>query len=219
VYTSPYRYRYHHVRPYHGVFVYGPRPVHHHHYVQEERPVEVPPQQMPERKVDRDNTLAVGIRGGSVFSGYEDAKPFADAGFGVNARYRPEESVGLELAVSTYKQDFSEENDRTITTGQASVELFAWPWTKVSPYAIGGLTVAGREFEDDRLSVATDRVETLSAKDVQWGPHVGLGVEFALGKSVALDLEARYVGFIGQNSDDPRLPGAMQTSAGVVVHF
>lgn len=169
--------------------------------------------------MQREDTLAVGLNAGSVFGGYGDAKPYADLGFGLAARYRPEESVGLELAVSSYKQQFSADSDRTTTTAQASVELFASPWSRVSPYALAGLTVAGRTFADDRAVRDATAVESLSIKDVQWGPHVGLGVEFALGRSVALDLEARGVALIGQDESDPRIPGMLQTTAGLKVHF
>jgi len=194
----------HHTRPVRHV--YGSPP-----------PVDSSPE--PKRGLDRSNTLALGITAGSVIGGYSDAKPYADLGFGLDARYRPDESVGLELSVSKYKQEYSAESDRTTTVGQASVELFASPSSRVSPYALAGLTVAGRSFADDRVAHDVNQVENLTVNDVQWGPHIGLGVEFALGRSVALDLEARGVGFMGQDDADPRLPGVVQTTAGLKVHF
>lgn len=224
--ASPPRYRW--GRPVYRPYSYGPAypppvivhqapPVRHVYSAPPPPPAAAEP--APKRGLEREDTLAVGLNAGSVISGYGDAKPYADLGFGLAARFRPEESVGLELAVSSYKQEFSAESDRTTTTGQASVELFASPWSRVSPYALAGLTVAGRTFADDRAVRDATAVENLTAKDVQWGPHVGLGVEFALGRSVALDLEARGVGFIGQDAADPRIPGMIQTTAGLKVHF
>lgn len=212
------RTHYPHVRPYHGVFVYGPAPVYHQQYVASSGPVTVQEAHLPERKIDRENSLAVGIRGGSFMGGYDTAAGFSDPGLGLNVRYRPDETVGLEVALSHYGME-SDDSMRTNTVGQASVELFAWPWTRVSPYVLAGLTGAGRDFEDDYLDTRTDTVQHLSHSDVQWGPHAGLGIEFALGKSVALDLEARYIGFLTAGGDDPTLPGAVQTTAGVMVHF
>jgi len=215
--------RYSYVRPYHGVFVYGPPPATHNHYhgnpqVQTRNgQVKVAKSDLPERFVDRDNTLAVGLKGGSLWSGYVGANAYADAGLGLNARYRPDEAVGLDLAIQHHDQTWNPGSERSQTMMSGSVELFAYPWTRVSPYAIGGLTYTTRNIEDEIFQF--DGINNIETRQPLVGPHVGLGVEFALGKSVALDLEARYTGYLNRDISDASLPGALTTTAGLMFHF
>ena len=62
-------------------------------------------------------------------------------------------------------------------------------------------------------------MDHVEANDLLWGPHAGVGIEFAFGNNVALDLEARYTGYLNTEADDPTIPGALQTTAGFLVHF
>lgn len=213
---------YSYVRPYHGVFVYGPPPVTHNHYhssgVQTQGgQVKVEKSDLPQRFVDRDNSFAVGLKGGSIWSGYFDAHGYADAGVGLNARYRPAESVGLDLSIQHHDQTWAQSSERSQTMMSGSVELFAYPWTRVSPYVIGGLTYTTRDIEDEIFQ--SDRVNLVSTGQPLVGPHAGLGIEFALGKTVALDLEARYTGYLNRKASDASLPGALTTTAGLMFHF
>ncbi len=201
------------VRPYHGVFVYGPRPVTHVHYGGSN--VSVSQADLPTRKVDRNNTLAVGLRAGSVYGGYAGAAPYADLGFGVNMRYRPDEMLGFELALASYAQN-TPDSHRQQTVGQASVELFAFPWTRVSPYVLTGLTVAGRDFSD---AYYTSSVQQYESQGTLYGLHGGIGLELAIGDRFGIDLEGRYIGYMGQSTRDAALPGSFQTTAGVMYHF
>jgi opacity protein-like surface antigen len=225
VHTPTYRtVQYRHVRPYHGIFVYGPRPTYHQHYYheapREQGQVVVQEKHLPTRKVDRANTLAVGLRTGSYFSGYQGANTYGDFGLGATVRYRPAEAVGLELALQRHDQQYTSDNERSHTMAQASVELFAAPWSRVSPYVLAGVTYTGRNIEDDIFDRGTAEVITVESKAPLYGLHAGAGVEFAIGKSVALDLEARYVGYVnGTGDDDPSMPGAITTTAGFLVHF
>jgi opacity protein-like surface antigen len=105
---------------------------------------------------------------------------------------------------------------RTVRQG---FELFAYPWTRVSPYVTAGLTLAPRSFQDAYYDENLDQVQLNASDSMMFGPNVGLGVELALGKSIALDLEGRYTAFLGTDEQDPTAPGSFQTRAGVVVHF
>jgi len=207
------------VRPYHGVFVYGPRPTHHDHY--QSNPVsnssQVQKAHLPKRRVDRDDTFAVGLRAGSIYGAYEDADGYADVGLGLTARYRPEEFLGLEVALSHHDQTFEEDSERLQTVAQASAMLFATPWNRVSPYVLAGVTTTSRDINDDRL--AGDNVVNLTTAESLWGLHGGAGFEFALGDTVALDLEARYISYANMSSQEPSMPGAFQTTAGILMHF
>jgi opacity protein-like surface antigen len=211
--------RYRTVRPYHGVFVYGPRPTRHDHYhgAPPARGHRVETSDLPTRTIDRDDSFALGLRMGSLISGYDDAAGYADLGFGGTMRFRPDEAVGLELAVSHYNQTFSDASERGQTLTSGSVELFAFPWSRVSPYVIGGVTWASGGFDDEVF--VDGQTEQISMRRSAFGPHAGLGLEFALGQDVALDLEARYVGFLGHDAQDPTLPGGLTTTAGVLFHF
>ena len=210
------------VRPWHGVFVYGPRPSYHRHYVAPRvgaaaAPAPVVQQHLPKRRIDRDDSFALGVRMGSYISGYEGGSVYGDLGLGITARYRPEEAIGLELAVTHFNQTFDGSSERAQTVGQASAMLFAAPWSRISPYALVGLTGNKRSIGDDFMQEG--RVISFDANDFTWGPHVGVGVEVAVGKRFALDLEARYAGFIGFDGQDPSSRGALTTNAGVVWHF
>jgi len=206
--------RYHHVRPYHGVFVYGPRPSAHVHYVGAPGPVRVVQEDLPERAVDRNNSFALGIKGGSLISGSDHAV-YGDPGIGAVARYRPDESVGLQFDLSHHWGNIPETEFRTQTQAAGSLALFAFPWAPVSPYVIGGATWNARNVTHEEFDG-----ESFTSKETgygQWGLHAGLGLELALGKSVAIDLEGRYVGWLSREQGDA--PGALQTTAGLLVHF
>ncbi len=211
--------RIHTVRPYHGVFVYGPRPVHHTHYY--ETPTHqthvVQEKHLPTRHLDRDNSLAVGMRWGSFASGYATGSVYSDPGVGVTVRYRPEESVGLELAVQTYAQSFEGITERIQTQTSGSVELFAYPWKRVSPYALVGMSTMSRDINDTMLD--GQDLTTVTRQDTRFGPHVGLGLELAIGDHVALDLEGRYTGYMGYDPTDLTAPGGVSTHVGVLYHF
>jgi opacity protein-like surface antigen len=211
--TRTYRYR-----PHHGVFVYGPRVEHHHHYRQQPNVTVVKEEHLPTRNVNRKNSWAFGVRSGSYLTAYDGSNPYGDFGLGLTARYRPFEAMGLEAAVMHHSQTWEAETERSQTIGQASVMVFANPWGRISPYALGGLTANMRTINDG-FRVEDGSMNSLQTQDVLWGPHAGVGVEFAFGKNVALDLEARYTGYLNTERDDPSLPGALQTTAGFLVHF
>jgi hypothetical protein len=209
---------YTHVHPYHGVFVYGPRPVTHVQYVHERGPVQVERRDLPKREVNRNDTIAVGLKGGTLISGAPEGGIYGDPGLGLMGRYRPDESVGLELALSHHGMTIDPLNARSQTQVAGSVELFAYPWTRVSPYVIAGVTWNGGSVTDDVWMGDT----YVAATDVssQLGLHGGLGVELAMGKSVALDFEGRYIGWVSDSTPDmPSAPGALQATGGLVVHF
>lgn len=207
-----------HYRPWHGVFVYGPRPVYHSYYDSPQRPVRVQEEHLPERKVDREGSVAVGLRSGSYLTGYEGGSSYGDFGLGLVGRWRPDEAVGLELAVQHHNETFDGDTERAQTLAQGSAMLFANPWGRVQPYVLGGLS-ANRRSLDDAFIGGTGGAEILQTNDTLWGPHAGVGIEFAFGKRAALDLEARYVGWMNAGGVDPSASGALQTNAGFLVHF
>jgi hypothetical protein len=206
---------YRRVHPYHGVFVYGPRPATHVHYHdtgnQNVRRVD-----LPERAVDRNDSLAIGFKGGSMISSTADQRVYGDPGLGLVGRYRPAETVGLELGVQRHAGSLSSDLARSNTQATGSVALFAFPWTRVSPYAIGGVTYNAANLGSEVIT--GDTVSVARTMDAQWGLHGGLGVEFALGDNFALDLEGRYIGWIDERTPG-EAPGAVQATAGVLLHF
>jgi opacity protein-like surface antigen len=126
----------------------------------------------------------------------------------------------LEFAIERHDQEWSSANERSHTMAQGSVELFAAPWSRVSPYVIGGVTYTGRSIEDTIYDRPSDSVYTVASNAPLFGLHAGVGVEFAIGKNLALDLEGRYIGYVsGTPENDPTIPGAFTTTAGLLVHF
>lgn len=204
------------VRPYHGVFVYGPRPTTHVHY-SSSGPAEVRRTHLPDRQLNRDNSLALGLKMGSLTSGYYDGGSYSDLGLGLAGRYRPAESVGLQLDVVHHAQSYTLDTERAQTMAGGSVQLFAFPWTRVSPYALAGVTYDARNLNDAIGSDGT--AATVIAQDSLWGLHGGVGLELALGQKVALDLEGRYIGYLDKSPTDPSSPGALQLTGGLMVHF
>ncbi len=207
-YVGP-RYR---IRPYTGVFVYGPRPVYHGFYGRPAEPVAVQKRHLPERKVDRANSLAVGFRAGSYFGAYDGANAFGDVGVGLAVRYRPVESMGVEVALQGHP-----DQERMHTMASASVAFFAFPWSRFSPYVLAGGSFTDREIRDTIW--LDEQVQTVIASDPLMGPHAGIGLELAVGQRLALDVEARYVHYVNLAASDPTLPGALTTQVGAMWHF
>jgi len=197
------------------VFVYGPRPVYHAQYI-DNRQVEVREDHLPERKVDRQGSVALGIRSGSYLSGYEGGSSYGDLGLGLVGRWRPDEAVGIELSIAHHNETFNMATERSQTLVQGSAMLFARPWSRMQPYVLGGMSVNERGL-DDAFFDGRGRAAVVNTKDTLIGPHAGVGIEFAVGQKVALDLDVRYVGWL--NEQTAAAPGALTTSATFMVHF
>jgi opacity protein-like surface antigen len=203
------------VRWYHGVFVYGPN-VHHHNRVRRGYYKETTAVPMPRRKIDRDGAFSVGLTTGSYASGYDLGGDFSDFGMGVTARFRPVEGLGLEVAYSVHDDTFDGETERTTTMLAPSIQAFIAPWSRVSPYASVGVTFAERAYDD----TWTDGHEefTTQINDSSFGPHVGIGLEIALGQNAALNFEARAIGYL-DNQQGGTIPGAVQSTFGAQWYF
>ena len=199
---------YRRVTPFHGVWVYGPPVQYHHYYAGPQVPVRRA--HLPHRAVDRNNTLAVGLKGGSFFSSNAPgAGIYSDLGLGVMARYRPVEALGLQVDLSHHIGD---QGQRQQTQGAASIGLFAFPWTRVSPYVLGGVTL-----NSPSLVSVSDTGLSVQEQGFQPGLHGGLGLHFGIGQHVGLEFEARYIGYLARNQDDP--VGALQGTGGLTFHF
>jgi len=207
-----------HRRPvhwYHGVFVYGPNP-HRHNRVRRGYHTDNSPVPMPSRKIDRDGAFSVGLTTGSYAWGYDLGGDFSDFGLGVTTRFRPVEGLGFELAYSVHDDTFDGETERTTTMLSPSVQVFVAPWSRISPYASVGVTFAERAYDD----VWTDGFEefTTQINDSSFGPHLGIGLEIALGQNAAINFEARAIGYL-DNQEGGTLPGAVQSTFGAQWYF
>jgi len=194
---------------YHGVWVYGPSPVHHHYYgnsgSSEATVSEAPP--LPSRAVDRNDSFRLGFQGGTYNSAfYDGAAGFGDAGIGFNAAYRPVESVGFELTHTYFDNTFDEASTRQTSTSQASVNVYAVPWKRVSPYLNLGASMSRRSYDG------------VDIHSTAYGPHAGLGLEFAVGERAAIDLRGQYIGYLNV-ADDAQVPGALQGTGGLSFYF
>lgn len=206
-----------------GVFVYNPPPPRHEVVVVQQSPsggtqvVQDAP--APTRAVDRRGDFGIGVTGGSYMSGYEGGGGYGDLGLGLTARFRPVDAIGFEASWSHHAQNWNGLTERSNNPFQASAQLFAFPWTKVSPYVTTGLTWNNRQLADLWVNDDTGMQELTQRTDTQFGAHLGLGMEFAIGDSAALNLDARYIGWMNQDLEDPSAPGALQTNAGLVFYF
>lgn len=198
-----------------GVFVYSPPP---RHVVVKGETRTVEGGGNSQRAVDRNGDLAVGIRAGSYHSAYDNGYgAFGDFGMGIGLRYRPVESLGLELGWQYHDETFSSDTERITRPLQASVQLFAFPWTRVSPYFTAGLTWTGRSYSDTYYDGFTYKREVQDS--TLFGPHAGIGLEFAVGENVAIDLEGRTIGYLNVDDEDNSLNGALQGTMGLNFYF
>ncbi len=168
----------------------------------------------PNRSVDRTGQFSIGLTGGSYVGGYESGTSFGDFGLGLQARYRAAEALGFEVSWEHFRDG---SQGRATSPLSLSAEVFAFPWARVSPYGLVGVTWTGRNYEDTYCDGYD--FDTLDTHDVRFGPHGGLGVEFAVGDRASVNLEGRLVGYVNQELDDPTNPVAFQSRLGVNLYF
>ncbi len=173
----------------------------------------------PTRAVNRDGDIGFGLRGGTYGTEYLGGGGYSDMGVGLTARFRPVEAVGLEVAYEHHSQNFEDDTERVNNPLQASVQVYAFPWTRVSPYATLGLTWNSRSITDSYYNNETFRYDVAQADDTLFGPHAGLGLELALGDSAALNFEGRYINYLNVTPEDVSAPGAVQGTAGLNFYF
>jgi outer membrane protein W len=171
---------------------------------------------MPSRSIDRNGAFSIGMTGGTYASGYDLGGEFSDFGMGINARFRPVEGLGFEVAYSTHDDTFDSDTERTTTMLSPSVQVFLAPWTRFSPYASLGVTWTERSY-NDTWSDGFDQHHTATT-DGSFGPHVGVGLEVALGQNAAINFEARALGYL-DTQDAGTVPGAVQTTVGANWYF
>ena len=198
-----------------GVFLYNP-PTHQHTVTVVEtgggtQTVEKNAEK-PLRAVDRSSSFSVGLRGGSYQGRGLDGQRHADNGLGVAARYRFVESLGVEVAWARHLDSWETDSTRTTEPLAVSGQLFAFPWSRVSPYLSAGYTWTDRS---SSLQGASDRVK---------GPHGGLGLELAIGDSAAIGVEGRYSHYgqlesIENISNSYKRAGALQGTLGMNFYF
>lgn len=191
---------------YHGVFVYGPAP-----WYRSPGPSEPAPP--PKRKVNHEGQFSLGVRAGSYLSGYTNKATYGDFGLGIAGRYRPVEPLGLELQWNYHDYMWSEGTPRIQQPLSASVELFMFPWSRVNPYALAGLTLTSRNIQDDIGSKVVDSHQAF------FGPHGGVGLELGLSKKTSVNFDARWIGYLNLGEGDSAYPGAAQANMGLNFYF
>lgn len=193
---------------YTGVFVYGPGPRYAAHGGGGGHA------SAPERTIDHAGEFSLGVRGGSYLSGYTNGASYGDFGLGLAARYRPVDALGLELQWNYHDDTWSSGTDRIQQPLSASVELFAFPWTRVNPYVLGGVTLTGRNVNDQ-----IDQGTTVSSDQSLWGPHIGAGLELDVSQKVSVNFDVRAIGYLNRPQGDAARPGAAQANMGLNFYF
>lgn len=211
-----------HQRPvywYHGVWVYGPAPVHHVYYndTTTVQPAERP--NLPERSVNRNDAFMIGLHGSQMAAGYDGGGTFVDPGIGLSVAYRPVEtfSIGLDYTYLNPTMDSDAVTPRETANIAPNISIHAVPWKRVSPYAEFGLTASRRVYED-QWSANGEQFQT-NVMGTAWGPHAGVGLEFAIGQSLSLDVNGKYIGYVNVEGDDPSAPSALQGNLGLNIYF
>lgn len=198
------------VSPLHGVLIYGPKLETHEKYerlTKGKKSAIVAKKDLPERDVSRDGSIAVGLTAGTLQQGYTDGSSSGNLGLGIKGRYRPMEYLGLELGVQRHSDGFlSKDSVRTMTT--AGVDVFVFPWSKLSPYATAGLALSGRPD-----ATPNDTRGNLT------GLQAGIGLEFSPTKSLGLDLEAKTTRWMNMDPADTFNPSSLQLGGAVMFHF
>lgn len=166
----------------------------------------------PLRAVDRSGSFAIGLRGGAYAGRGLDGERHADNGLGVAARYRLVEALGVEVSWARHRDTWEDASSRSTQPLAVSGQLFAFPWSRVSPYLSAGYTWTHRS---SALQDAGDRVK---------GPHAGLGLELAIGDSAAIGLEGRYAHYgqlenLGSIGQTYQRAGALQGTLGMNFYF
>jgi opacity protein-like surface antigen len=165
-----------------------------------------------DRKVDRYDSFSLGAKLGTTLGAYGGGGSYSDAGIGVAARYRLAEPIGLELAYNYSSSTDPDDPTRYTHMVQPSVQFFLFPWTRVSPYGTVGLTFDTTYDADRGVNGQAQPI-----KDSAWGAHAGLGIEFAIGDNLALDIEGRGIRYVEGHPDT--LNTQLQTSVGLNYYF
>ncbi len=193
------------VSPVHGVLLYGPKLGTHDKYEKRtkgKKSAVVKKKDLPVREVSRGESFAVGLTAGTMMHGTTEDERFSDLGLGIKGRYRPVEFAGIELGVARHGSSLLG-GERGQTLFSASGEVFAFPWSKLSPYALVGVTLNQRGPDTAALT----------------GAHGGVGIEYTVQNNIALDLEGRMTGWLNRDEADTTSPLATSITAGVVFHF
>ncbi|MEN0066099.1 MAG: hypothetical protein AAGA48_28415 [Myxococcota bacterium] len=165
-------------------------------------------------KYNRENTVAIGLTGGSVLSGNNDVGLFTDGGVGGWFRARPRGPFAVQLDVSHYfgvtRRPLLQQARQQTQLG-GSVMWFATSRAPLTPYVLGGAAYAHRSVQDQTFG------NDFPVRSNLFGLQGGGGLEVALGRSAVLDFEARYVGYLGRDSNDP--VGSLTATVGIGTHF
>jgi opacity protein-like surface antigen len=156
----------------------------------------------PKREHDRRKSLSVGLRGGTLGSQVEDFSQ-DDISWGGAVGYRLFDPIGLEVS---YIKTGEEWTTGLKAPAQVSGNLYLFPWTGVSPYITGGLSVAEQ-------AGAKNQTDFDLSDGYAYGPHGGVGIEWGIGNHISLNAEGRYTKF--KNVDATHT----QLSAGLNFYF
>ncbi len=156
----------------------------------------------PKRKCDRRKSLSVGLRGGTLGSQVEDFSQ-DDISWGGAVGYRLFDPIGLEVS---YIKTGDEWTTGLKAPAQVSGNLYLFPWTGVSPYITGGISIAEQ-------AGAKNQTDFELPDGYAYGPHGGVGIEWGIGNHISLNAEGRYTKF--KNVDATHT----QLSAGLNFYF
>ena len=149
-----------------------------------------------------EKSLSVGLRGGTLGSQVEDFSQ-DDISWGGAVGYRLFDPIGLEVS---YIKTGEEWTTGLKAPAQISGNLYLFPWTGVSPYITGGISVVEQ-------AGAKNQTDLNFLMDMHMDPYGGVGIEWGIGNHISLNAEGRYTKF--KNADATHT----QLSAGLNFYF
>lgn len=155
----------------------------------------LPASPSPSTGLQRQGSVAFGLRGGTYLNGARYSGLYADPGAGLFVRYRPSAGIALEASA---QQFIGQRANHTV--GGASLVGYLYASKHVSPYATFGLTSTLRTG-----GLTTD----LGPPELLFGGFGGAGLEFALGPKIVIDVDGRYQGHFLRKDDPTLRPGLM----------
>ncbi len=161
-------------------------------------------------------TVSAGAYGGQYLSGPE----YSDPGVRFALAYRNAPVVGAEFAVGLFGSDMRYDgmgsDVRSDIPIQLSVVLHAFPRSPIQPYFLFGGTGDLRTYRKYNGAEYGDLYGELRV-----GPHVGLGIEFLVGRNVSITVDGRSIHYtlIDRRAADQTVQNDVTGTLGMSFYF
>ncbi len=163
---------------------------------------------------------SLGVSAGAYGGQYLNGPEYSDPGLRFTLSYRNAPVLGAELAVGLYgtnmRYDGMGSDARSDIPIQLSAVLHAFPRSPIQPYFLFGATGDIRTY---RKYTGSDYGDLYS--ELRVGPHLGLGVEFLVGRNVSITVDGRsiYYTLIDRRAADQTVQNDVTGTLGMNFYF